>query len=155
VKIALAEGSQLGEQPPHLRGLLTIVGNLLDNAVDAAVAADAGPGEARVSLAFHETPSAVTVQVADSGSGVRPEDAESIFEDGWSTRPDRGTARRGLGLALVKRLVQQHRGTVSVSSCPGAVFTVTLPLSDADPASARWTAEENPFELAPLGGDRW
>ena len=51
-----------------------------------------------------------------------------IFEDGWSTRPDRGTARRGLGLALVHRLVQRHGGTITVSEGPGAVFTVVLPV---------------------------
>ncbi|WP_079128807.1 ATP-binding protein [Streptomyces qaidamensis] len=68
-------------------------------------------------------------------AGVPPGAAESIFEDGWSTRPDRGTARRGLGLALVHRLAQRHGGTATVSEGPGAVFTVALPLPDATPVS--------------------
>ncbi|WP_441249962.1 ATP-binding protein [Kitasatospora sp. McL0602] len=128
VRVLLDEGSRLGEQPGHLRRLLTIVGNLLDNAVEAA----GEQGVVRLSLV--ERPDAVTLRVADSGPGVPADARESIFEDGWSTRPERGTARRGLGLALVHRLVQRHGGTVTVSEGPGAVFTVTLPLPDDDPA---------------------
>ncbi|UXY24427.1 ATP-binding protein [Streptomyces cynarae] len=73
-----------------------------------------------------------------------------MFEDGWSTRPERGTARRGLGLALVHRLVQRHGGTVAVSEGPGAVFTVVLPLPDTAPApqGALFTT------ALPVGGDR-
>ncbi|MCW2870838.1 MAG: histidine kinase [Streptomyces oryziradicis] len=155
VRITLTEESQFGEQPPHLRGLLTIVGNLLDNAVDAAVSEAAAPGAAHVRLSLLETRSAITVQVADSGPGVPSEAVESIFEDGWSTRPDRGTARRGLGLALVNRLVQHHGGAITVSRGAGAVFTVTLPLYDSDPAPAAQIAKANLFELAALGDDRW
>jgi two-component system CitB family sensor kinase len=155
VRITLTEESQFGEQPPHLRGLLTIVGNLLDNAVDAAVSEAAAPGAAHVRLSLLETRSAITVQVADSGPGVPSEAVDSIFEDGWSTRPDRGTARRGLGLALVHRLVQHHGGTITVGRGAGAVFTVTLPLYDSDPARAAQIAKANPFELAASGVDHW
>jgi two-component system CitB family sensor kinase len=92
---------------------------------------------------------------------VPPEAVESIFEDGWSTRPDRGTARRGLGLALVQRLVRHHGGTITVGREVGAVFTVTLPLSGTTPvattavAPAVPAARATPFELAASGGDRW
>ncbi|MEY9964031.1 two-component system CitB family sensor kinase [Streptacidiphilus sp. MAP12-16] len=134
VRIVLSEGSRLGEQPPHLRRLLTIVGNLLDNAVDAAAGAPAPPGGPEVRLSIVESEDAVTVRVADTGPGIPQGAADSIFEDGWSTRPDRGTARRGLGLAMVHRLVQRQAGSISVSEGPGAVFTVVLPLPDTDPA---------------------
>lgn len=128
IRIELAEDSRLGEQPGHLRRLLTVVGNLLDNAVEAA----GSPGEIRLSLV--EQTDAITLRVTDSGPGIPAGTAEAIFEDGWSTRPERGTARRGLGLALVHRLVQRHGGTITVSEGPGAEFTVTLPLPDDDPA---------------------
>ena len=65
--------------------------------------------------------------------------------DGWSTRPDRGTARRGLGLALVHRLVQRHGGTVDVSEGPGAVFTVVLPVPGV---------QDTPGEAGALAGAR-
>jgi two-component system CitB family sensor kinase len=131
VRLTLSPESSLGADPGHLRRLLTIVGNLLDNAVDAAAAASTGP--AAVQLSLVETGTGITVRVADSGPGVPADARARIFEDGWSTRPDRGTARRGLGLALVHRLVQRHEGTVEVSSGQGAVFTVVLPLPDVAP----------------------
>ncbi|GHK03988.1 ATP-binding protein [Streptomyces sp. NPDC003753] len=150
VRIVLDDGSALGQDPPHLRRLLTIVGNLLDNAVDAAADGPPPAGGRQVRLTLTEGPDHVTVRVADTGPGVPPGAAEAIFEDGWSTRPERGTARRGLGLALVHRLVQRHGGTVAVSEGPGAVFTVVLPLPDTAPApqGALFTT------ALPVGGDR-
>ncbi|MFJ8361085.1 ATP-binding protein [Streptomyces sp. NPDC093984] len=150
VRIVLDDDSALGQDPPHLRRLLTIVGNLLDNAVDAAADGPPPAGGRQVRLTLTEGPDHVTVRVADTGPGVPPGATEAIFEDGWSTRPERGTARRGLGLALVHRLVQRHGGTVAVSEGPGAVFTVVLPLPDTAPApqGALFTT------ALPVGGDR-
>ncbi len=130
VRIVLDQDSRLGEQPGHLRRLLTVTGNLLDNAVEAAQ--DSGPGEVRLRL--EESEREILLRVEDNGPGIPPGAGERIFEDGWSTSPDRGTARRGLGLALVHRLVQRHGGTIEVSEGPGAVFTVRLPLPDDEPA---------------------
>ncbi|MFJ9097883.1 ATP-binding protein [Streptomyces sp. NPDC102405] len=130
VRMVLSEDSALGEDPPHLRRLLTIVGNLLDNAIDAAADGPPPTGGREVELSLIEAVDLVMVRVADSGPGIPSGAAESIFEDGWSTRPDRGTARRGLGLALVHRLTQRHGGTITVSEGPGAVFTVMIPLPD-------------------------
>ena len=71
----------------------------------------------------------VLVRVEDNGPGIPLDRMERIFQDGWSTKPERGTARRGLGLALVHRLVLRHGGRIDVrSGPPGAVFTVELPL---------------------------
>lgn len=160
VRIVLSDDSALGEDPPHLRRLLTIVGNLLDNAIDASASAPARPGGPEVRLSLIEAVDVVRVEVADTGPGIPPGAAESIFEDGWSTRPDRGTARRGLGLALVHRLVQRHGGTITVSEGPGAVFTVVLPVPDLAPAApgALFTAGRPVPVGAPdgsTGGDRW
>ena len=62
----------------------------------------------------------------DSGPGVAPALAARIFEAGYSTKAVPG-GQRGIGLALVKRLVTQHAGEVSVRNDGGAVFTVRLP----------------------------
>ncbi|MER5790467.1 sensor histidine kinase [Streptomyces sp. NPDC001980] len=160
VRIVLSDDSASGEDPPHLRRLLTIVGNLLDNAIDASAIGPARPGGCEVRLSLIEAVDVVRVEVADTGPGIPPGTAESIFEDGWSTRPDRGTARRGLGLALVHRLVQRHGGTITVSAGPGAVFTVSLPVPDTAPApqGALFTTPPPVPVGAPdgiAGGDRW
>ncbi|MER6384885.1 sensor histidine kinase [Streptomyces sp. NPDC001250] len=147
VRVVLDDDSALGEDPPHLRRLLTIAGNLLDNAIDAAGDGPPPPGGRAVRLTLTEDAEGTTVRVADTGPGIPPGAGESIFEDGWSTRPERGTARRGLGLALVHRLVTRHGGTVTVSEGPGAVFTVRLPV----PAPA---GEERFTKALPVGGDR-
>ncbi|MEH0580180.1 sensor histidine kinase [Streptomyces sp. B21-108] len=150
VRVVLSDDSALGEDPPHLRRLLTIVGNLLDNAIDAAAGGRPPAGGREVELSLIEAVDQVLVRVADSGPGIPLGAAETIFEDGWSTRPDRGTARRGLGLALVHRLAQRHGGTITVSEGPGAVFTVVLPLPDATPVprDAQFTTALS------TGGDR-
>ncbi|MET7680616.1 sensor histidine kinase [Streptomyces sp. NPDC005423] len=156
VRIVLSDDSALSAEPPHLRRLLTIVGNLLDNAIDASATGPARPGGPEVRLSLIEAVDVVRVQVADTGPGIPAGTAESIFEDGWSTRPERGTARRGLGLALVHRLVQRHGGTITVSEGPGAVFTMTLPVPDTDPArqDALFTTAP-PVPAGTEGGGRW
>ncbi|MBP5898083.1 ATP-binding protein [Streptomyces scabiei] len=150
VRVVLSDDSALGEDPPHLRRLLTIVGNLLDNALDAAAGGPPPAGSREVRLSLIEAVDQVFVRVSDSGPGIPPGAAESIFEDGWSTRPDRGTARRGLGLALVHRLAQRHGGTITASEGPGAVFTVVLPV----PAATALPADERFTTASPSGGDR-
>ncbi|MEU5599898.1 sensor histidine kinase [Streptomyces sp. NPDC020298] len=149
VRITLTDDSALGDDPPHLRRLLTIVGNLLDNAIDATAEAPPCDGGRQIRLTLVESDELIFVRVADSGPGIAPGSSQSIFEDGWSTRPERGTARRGLGLALVHRLVQRDGGTITVSEGPGAVFTVVLPQPDTAPA-----AQDALFTTAlPMGGE--
>ena len=104
--------------------LVTIVGNLLDNAIDAALAGDA-PREVQLSL--WEEDGMLELRVEDTGPGVP--DPEQVFQRGWSTKADgpRGNGR-GLGLALVAQAVRRNGGTVSVRPGPGAEFRVSLPL---------------------------
>ena len=64
-------------------------------------------------------------EVRDAGPGVPVEDQERIFEPFFTRRP-RGN---GLGLAVAKRMIELHRGTISVANAPGggAIFRVELP----------------------------
>ena len=107
--------------PVAPRDLVTVVGNLVDNAMDAT--ADSVPR--RVSVEISGDARGVQVVVGDSGPGVRPEDAERVLERGWSTKASAG---RGLGLALVGQVTRQYGGTITVgtSSLGGAEFTVVL-----------------------------
>jgi two-component system, CitB family, sensor kinase len=123
VQLVLTDDSWLGDVAGNGQTLLTVIGNLVDNAVEAA----AGTSPGRVTLHLAENQDTVTVQVGDSGPGILPT-TEEIFRDGFSTKAPRADARRGLGLALVNRLVQRLGGEIDVSRGPGAVFTVVLPI---------------------------
>ncbi|WP_326699894.1 sensor histidine kinase [Streptomyces sp. NBC_01754] len=140
VELVLAEDSLIddGALPPSLapRDLVTILGNLVDNAVDAASEATAGGGGAVVPGQRTAARALVTVtartdggdlllRVADTGAGVAPDDAGEVFRRGWTTR---GTGR-GLGLALVRQAAHRNGGTVTLdrSAHGGARFTVRLP----------------------------
>ncbi|MCQ4214485.1 sensor histidine kinase [Streptomyces longispororuber] len=107
------------------RDLVTVLGNLIDNAVDAAQ----GSPRARVTVTARTGDDALLLRVADSGPGVEPEHADAVFERGWSTKPA-GPNGRGLGLALVRQAVARGGGTLELAGAAegGAVFTVALPL---------------------------
>jgi two-component system CitB family sensor kinase len=108
-----------GLLPP--RDLVTVVGNLLDNAIDAAVA---GQPPRAVEIDVRVAAGELVVRVSDSGTGLDPAHLTKAFERGWSTKPDNGSIGRGIGLALVGQAVRRHGGSVEVD---GSVFTVRLP----------------------------
>ncbi|MET7701729.1 sensor histidine kinase [Streptomyces sp. NPDC005485] len=108
------------------RDLVTVLGNLIDNAVDAAQ----GTVGARVTVTAFTDDDGLVLRVADTGAGVDPAHAEAVFQRGWSTKPA-GPGGRGLGLALVRQAVARHDGTLTVAEAAGggAEFAVRLPLS--------------------------
>lgn len=71
------------------------------------------------------------VEVADTGPGVAAADVAHVFERRWRGRNSGGVTGSGIGLAVVRELVEAHQGTVSVDSTPGhgTTFTITVPLS--------------------------
>jgi two-component system CitB family sensor kinase len=141
ILLELTEDSRLDHPGPDPQALLTIVGNLIDNAMDA-VADSPPPRRIVVHLAYDHDARIITVGVSDSGPGVPLELTDRVFQDGYTTKIPRAGVPRGLGLALVHRLVHRLGGHIEVSSGPSASFTVTLPVpvatvaeSDADVVS--------------------
>ncbi|MFE3599248.1 ATP-binding protein [Streptomyces sp. NPDC059142] len=126
VELVLADDSRIddGVLPSTLpaRDLVTILGNLIDNAVDAA---QGGEG-ARVTVTALVDGDELLLGVRDTGAGVDPDDRDEVFQRGWSTRGP----GRGLGLGLVRQAVHRARGTVELARGAegGAEFTVRLPL---------------------------
>jgi two-component system CitB family sensor kinase len=147
--LLIAKASQAGEVGVELRiapesslpvlddelstDVTTVVGNLVDNAMDAAAEAPQRWVEVSLGLVDGE----VDVVVRDSGAGVPPGMEREIFRRGVSTKdipaesadgPGRGAAReRGIGLSLVHLVCTRRGGNVTVSSVGGSTFTATLP----------------------------
>ncbi|MFI7678892.1 ATP-binding protein [Actinophytocola sp. NPDC049390] len=101
------------------RDVVTILGNLIDNALDAAIEGGNAP---RVFVTARTEDGALLLRVEDTGPGLAA--GEVAFDRGWSTKAD----GRGLGLALVRQAVRRGNGTIEVGQGErGAVFTVRLP----------------------------
>lgn len=120
--------------PPALsaRDLVTVLGNLIDNALDAAIEAAGSPGSPRpyVEVTARVDDGRLLLRVADSGRGVEPEELREVFRRGWSTKQAADDRGRGIGLALVEQAARRGGGTVHVDREVGAVFTVTLPVAE-------------------------
>ena len=135
VRLRLMPDSTVGHRITAITQVLTVLGNLIDNAIDAAALAPA-PREVELTLVAAE--SDLLIRVRDTGPGVPPELRDKIFTDGVTTKSSLTGARRGLGLALVRQIVEGMGGMVSVGHDGGAVFTAVLPgCLDAAPAVPR------------------
>lgn len=122
--VDLVVDSEVAPSRVDSRDLVTIVGNLLDNAIDAAVA---GPAPRRVEFTARTVDGEMVMSVSDTGVGLDPADVLRAFERGWSTKGGGGLVGRGLGLALAGQAVRRYDGTVSVTTVPRTTFSVTLP----------------------------
>jgi signal transduction histidine kinase len=102
--------------------------NIIDNAIDAM----GGNGELLIRV--HRDAACVLVEIGDNGPGIPPEIQARIFEPFFTTKGvGEGT---GLGLDTVQRIVKKHRGTIQVTSKPGATcFQIWLPLAEAEAAA--------------------
>ena len=124
VELRLLPDSRVGQRITAITQVLTVVGNLIDNAIDAAALAPA-PREVELTLVAAE--SDLLIRVRDTGPGVPHDLRDQIFTDGVTTKSSVTGARRGLGLALVRQIVEGMGGMVSVGQDGGAVFTAVLP----------------------------
>ena len=123
------------ERPAVVHGdagrLEQVVWNLLSNAIKFT------PEGGSVSVVVRADESEVSVSVTDTGKGIAPELLPEIFERFRQAAGTRGQAGLGLGLAIVRHLVELHGGRVAALSeglGRGATFVVTLPLAGASPA---------------------
>jgi two-component system, CitB family, sensor kinase len=114
--------------------LVLVLGNLVDNAIDAAAAM---PPPRWVHVLATTVGDRLRLQVSDSGPGLPPEARREAFTAGWTTksRPGADAAHgQGLGLALVAAAAQRLGGVVTVDAWVGARFVVDVPLPHADDA---------------------
>ena len=105
--------------------LITLLGNLVDNALDAAALS---PTDRWVAVSVSADGGDLVFRVSDSGPGVADGVAEQIFQEGFSTKSRAGRKVRGFGLALALQVARRNGGEISVVNEPGAVFTARIPL---------------------------
>ena len=133
--------------------LLTILGNLIDNSIEELSCMGLYT-ELKftnwISVKITSEEQRLHLIVNDSGRGVPVELQETIFIDGFSTKNSRNGARRGLGLALVKQIVEKHKGKLLITSTPGACFEIELP-GVITPANSQEGLAEKVVEI----GDHW
>ncbi|MFB6720338.1 sensor histidine kinase [Kribbella sp. NPDC056345] len=122
---------ELGNEPLNTRlpaqDVVTVVGNLLDNAIEAA---RGGPAPRRVELRAGTTPDAIDLIVTNTGAELAATELAHMFERGWSTKAEPG---HGLGLVLVRSTVDRWQGTLMVdpdselADVPALTVRVRLP----------------------------
>jgi two-component system OmpR family sensor kinase len=120
-------------------GLRRVVANLVNNALRHT------PVEARVEVRLSVEGDLARLEVEDSGPGMTSDEQLHAFDRFWQADPSRSRSGAGLGLPIVRGVVEAHQGHVTLASSPdaGTCFTVTLPL-----ASAVETSEGAKDELA-------
>ncbi|MEH2175664.1 hybrid sensor histidine kinase/response regulator [Nostoc sp.] len=131
IQIKVQVDRNVGKVSGDYNRLQQVVGNLLSNAVKFTPSR--GSVEVSLSLSRELTSPSALIQVKDTGQGISPEFLPHVFE--YFRQADSSTTRTfgglGLGLAIVRHLVELHGGTVKAASPgigQGAVFTVRLPL---------------------------
>ncbi|MEW2569925.1 sensor histidine kinase [Streptomyces sp. NPDC047070] len=134
VALTVSDRTLFPDRLVDARGLVTIVGNLVDNALDAV----AGTLHARVEVELRAEGRTAVLRVRDTGPGIPAGQRELIFTDGWSTKEPPAHRGRGIGLPLVRRLAERQGGSAQVAQAEGggAEFTIVLPEALAEPALA-------------------
>lgn len=145
VRLRISDSTALDRLVPEdAADVATVVGNLVDNAVDAAsvagVAGEADGHEAWVEVELRQDASSVEIVVRDSGPGVAPELAREVFLHGFTTKAAQ-EGERGIGLALTRLVCERHGGEISVTNTPeGAMFTARMTVSHLADAVAEGAA---------------
>lgn len=122
VELRVADDTALPAAAGDANDLVTVIGNLVDNAIDAAA-----PTRGWVEVSVRERAAGIYIRVRDSGPGIDPARAAEIFEEGKTSKP----GHYGVGLALVDQIARKRGGWVRATNDAGAVFTASLPREQA------------------------
>ena len=123
IKLRLAPHSAMPRHSRFLttRALVTLVGNLVDNAIDA-INEKSGSEEASMTLLIREDPQSLMISLDDTGVGMTAEEIAKISRGGWSTKGD----HRGLGMSLIHGVVKSYGGELAIESDKGVGTSMSL-----------------------------
>jgi len=135
IQLEMVAGAEVDKIPGDANRLQQVIWNLLSNAVKFT------PSGGRVQIKLDRTDAHARIIVSDTGAGISSEFLPHVFErfrqaDGTTTKRHGGL---GLGLAIARRLVEMHGGTLSATSAGegrGASFTMSIPIAAVQPSSA-------------------
>jgi sensor histidine kinase regulating citrate/malate metabolism len=129
IALTITEDTQLPSSAERLpltpQEVITVAGNLIDNAMDACDRADPW-----VEVTVNLDDTALRITVADSGAGMDADTFARAMERGYSTKTGDDAQQHGLGLALVAQVVQRHAGQLTADVTYGSVVAVTVPRTD-------------------------
>ena len=125
VELRVDEDTFLTESTLDPDDLITVLGNLVDNGIDAAAEAE---GERWVEVSASVVDGELVIRVHDSGGGIPAAEQQRVFAEGYSTKQRWGSRPRGLGLALVAGVARRSGGSAHLENRGGALFTVRLPV---------------------------
>ncbi|SDU39632.1 sensor histidine kinase [Gordonia westfalica] len=124
IAFSLTEDSQVSDEATQILSpaeMITVVGNLVDNALDAC-----DPDDPWVEVGVVGDHAALDIVVADSGPGMDADLFSRATARGYSTKTGGDEAGRGLGLALVAQVVERHHGTLTAENTYGSVVSVRI-----------------------------
>ena len=126
IVLTLLPNSSLPEHSQYLstNELITVLGNLLENAIEAINMNSAGKPR-NIVLQIIEDQKGLSLNVSDTGIGIKPEILPRIYDNGFSTKDEKN---RGVGMSLVKSIVDKHHGNIEVDSEPdnGTSFSIYI-----------------------------
>ncbi|TMD75664.1 MAG: GHKL domain-containing protein [Chloroflexi bacterium] len=123
IELRVSDNTVMTRSALDSEDLITLLGNLIDNALDAAATSDGR----WVNVSVTEQDDELVVKVHDSGSGIPDGVDGQIFQEGFSTKAGPNRKRRGFGLALVRQVARRNGGDVTVVNNGGALFMVRIP----------------------------
>jgi two-component system CitB family sensor kinase len=127
IELTVDPHSHLREACPHREIIVTILGNAIDNAVEALASRETPAPDARIQVYINDQSEQILVSVKDNGPGIDPSLGEQIFEDGVTTKGP----GRGFGLSLLAKLVANAGGNLAIlSSSEGATLEARLPQTE-------------------------
>ena len=125
IELTVTEESELPTDSDDLllsgQEMVTVVGNLIDNAMDAC-----DPADPWVEVTVNQDRERLLIRVADSGEGMDTRLFQTAMTRGYSTKPG-ADGQHGLGLALVAQVLNRHDGQLAADVTYGSVVTVTVP----------------------------